>query len=370
MASMRRLLERGQSLWLDYVDRNLLTGGGLERLVDEGLRGVTSNPTIFHQAITGSHDYDEAILDLIQADHEVTPETLYEWLAVQDIQMAADILRPVYDDSAGADGFVSLEVSPHVAHDAAGTIDQARHLWKAVHRDNLMIKVPGTAAGLEAIEALIAEGINVNVTLLFSVARYEAVFNAFVRGLEQNDRPRDVASVASFFVSRIDGVVDRKLDERGTPEARALRSRSAIANARLAYRRFLELRHQAAFHAQARRGARVQRPLWASTSTKDPNLSDVYYVEALIGPDTVDTVPPKTLDAFVEHGEDYPHLAEEIDEADRVMRGLGDLGVSMDSVAAQLEADGIDQFAASHEALVGDLRAKIAEVTQRYALES
>lgn len=370
MASMRNLLQRGQSLWLDYVDRNLLTEGGLERLVDEGLRGVTSNPTIFHQAITGSHDYDEAILDLIQADHEVSAETLYEWLAVQDIQMAADILRPVFDASEGADGFVSLEVSPHVAHDASKTIAQARHLWKAVHRDNLMIKVPGTAAGLEAIEALIAEGINVNVTLLFAVARYEAVFNAYVRGLAQNDRPRDVASVASFFVSRIDGIVDPKLVNAATPEAQALRSQAAIANARLAYRKFLELRHQAAFQAQAQRGARVQRPLWASTSTKDPNLSDVYYVEALIGPDTVNTVPPKTLDAVVEHAEDYPHLAEEIDEADRVAQKINELGISLDSVAAHLEADGIDKFAASHEALINDLHGKIREVTQRYALES
>ena len=370
MASIRNLLARGQSIWLDYVDRSLLTGGGLERLVDEGLRGVTSNPTIFHQAITGSRDYDDAILDLIQADHDVTAETLYEWLAIQDIQMAADILRPVYDATEKVDGFVSLEVSPHLAHNTAGTIDQARHLWKSVHRDNLMIKVPGTAAGLEAIEALIAEGINVNVTLLFSVPRYEAVFEAFVRGLAQNDHPRDVASVASFFISRIDGVIDSNLDEVGTPEARALRSRAAIANARLAYRAFGALRQGEAFRAQAQRGARVQRPLWASTSTKDPNLSDVYYIEALIGPDTVNTIPPKTLDAMIEHGSDHPHLAEEIDDADRVMKGIQQQGVSIDAVAAHLEADGVHKFVTSHDALISDLEAKIAEVTQRYAVES
>ncbi len=370
MASIRNVLDRGQSIWLDYVDRSLLTEGGLERLVAEGLRGVTSNPTIFHQAITGSNDYDDAILDLIQADHEVTPETLYEWLAAQDIQMAADILRPVYDKTEGADGYVSLEVSPHFAHDTRATIDQARHLWKAVHRDNLMIKVPGTAAGLEAIEALIAEGINVNVTLLFGVPRYEAVFDAFVRGLEQNDHPRDVASVASFFVSRIDGVIDARLDEAGTPEAAALRSRTAIANAKLAYRSFLALRNQAGFQAQARRGAKVQRPLWASTSTKDPKLSDVYYVEALLGPDTVNTIPPKTLDAMIEHGADYPHLADDLDEADRVMQRIQQHGIGIDAVAAHLEADGVHKFVTSHDALLADLSAKITEVTQRYAIES
>lgn len=367
MASIRNLLEHGQSVWLDYVDRSLLTGGGLERLIDEGLRGVTSNPTIFHQAITGSDAYDAAILDLIQADHEVTPETLYEWLAVQDIQAAADLLRPVHDATEGADGFVSLEVSPHLAYDAQGTIDQARHLWKAVHRDNLMIKVPGTADGLPAVEALIAEGINVNATLLFGVPRYEAVFEAFVRGLQQNDQPRDVASVASFFVSRIDGVVDAKLDEAG---AANLRGKAAIANARLAYRSFLRMREEPAFREQAKRGARVQRPLWASTSTKDPNLSDVYYIEALIGPDTVNTIPPKTLDAFITHGEAYPHLPEGLEDAEHTFARLNDHGISMDAVAAHLEADGVGKFMTSHDALIAGLGDKIGEVTRRYATES
>ena len=370
MASIRQFLERGQSLWLDYVDRNLLTGGGLERLVDEGLRGVTSNPTIFHQAMTSGHDYDDAILDLIQADPDVAPETLYEWLAVQDIQMAADVLQPVYAASAGSDGFVSLEVSPHLAHDAAGTIAQARHLWKAVHRDNLMIKVPGTTAGLEAVEALIAEGINVNVTLLFAVPRYEEVFHAFVRGLEQNDNPRDVASVASFFVSRIDGAIDPQLDALDTASARALRSRAAIANARRAYAAFLRLREEPAFAAQARRGARVQRPLWASTSTKDPQLADVYYVEALLGADTVNTVPPKTLDALVEHASDHPQLAEGMETARAELDRLAGLGIDVDSVAADLEEDGVAKFAASHDALLADLSGKIAEVTERYAVQS
>jgi len=367
MASIAQLRKRGQSVWLDYVDRNLLVNGGLERLVDEGLRGVTSNPTIFHQAITASGDYDEAILDLVQADHEVDAETLYEWLAVQDIQMAADILRPVHEQSAGTDGFVSLEVSPHLAHETQGTIDQARHLWRAVHRDNLMIKVPGTEAGLAAIEALIAEGIHVNVTLLFAVPRYEAVFAAYVRGLEQNDHPRDVASVASFFVSRIDGAVDPRLDAIATPEAGALRSRAAIANACSAYNAFQRLRVEPRFQAQSRRGARVQRPLWASTSTKDPSLSDVYYVEALLGPDTVNTLPPATLDAVVAHAEDHPHLADDPEGAERTLARLRDQGIDIAAVAEALEADGIDKFARSHEALVAALHDKITEVTTRYA---
>lgn len=370
MASMDKLLAHGQSLWLDYVDRNLLTRGGLKRLVDEGLRGVTSNPTIFHQAITGSADYDEAILDLIQADPEVTAETVYESLAIQDIRMAADILRPVYDATEGADGFVSLEVSPHLAHDALDTMEQARDLWKAVHRDNLMIKVPGTAPGLEAIEALIAEGINVNVTLLFSVPRYEAVFAAYARGLAQNDHPRDVQSVASFFVSRIDGVIDPRLDAMGTPEAAELRGRAAIANARVAYQSFLRMRNEPAFQAQAQRGARVQRPLWASTSAKDPAYSDILYVESLIGPDTVNTVPPATLDAFVAHGEAAPRLIDEGDSAPRVLRGLDACGIALDAVAAQLEADGVDKFVASHDALVEALRDKLSEVTRQDASDA
>ena len=317
MASIERLLECGQSLWLDYVDRNLLTGGGLARLVDEGLRGVTSNPTIFHQAITGSDAYDDAVLDLLQADHEIDAETLYEWLAIQDIQMACDALRPVYDNTEGADGFVSIEVSPHLAHDPHATVNQARHLWRSVHRDNVMIKVPATREGLEAIEVLIAEGIHVNVTLLFSLARYEQVFAAFTRGLEQTDAPRDVASVASFFVSRVDSMVDPLLQAAGA-EAESLRSRAAIANARMAYQSFLQWRTGPDFMAQQRRGARVQRPLWASTSTKDPSLSDTYYVDSLIGPDTVNTVPPKTLDAFVEHGDAHETLTDDPD-ADRAL---------------------------------------------------
>ena len=219
MADLITLLRHGQSMWLDYIDRNLLDNGGLKRLVETGIRGVTSNPTIFHKAITGSQDYDETIIDLLQADHELDTVGLYKWLTIEDIQMAADILRSIYDSSKGVDGYVSLEVSPHLAHDTNSTLESARHLWKEVNRPNLMIKVPGTLEGLPAIEVLIAEGININVTLLFSVSRYEAVIQSYLRGLALNPNPGKVASVASFFVSRVDVKVDRALEQIGTPEA-------------------------------------------------------------------------------------------------------------------------------------------------------
>ena len=369
MASIQHLLECGQSLWLDYVDRNLITGGGLERLVDEGLRGVTSNPTIFHQAITGTDAYDEAILDLIQADHEVDGELLYEWLAIQDIQMACDRLLPVYEQTHGADGFVSIEVSPHLAHDANATIDQARHLWRSVHRDNVLIKVPATREGLFAIETLIAEGINVNVTLLFSVSRYREVFAAYTRGVAQNNDPHGVASVASFFVSRIDSAVDPKLDGAGQQGA-PYKSRAAIANAKMAYQAFLEMRQGSEFRAQQKRGARVQRPLWASTSTKDPALPDTLYVDNLVGPDTVNTVPPGTLDAFVAHGTAAVTIDDYLEAARETLNALPSFGIDLERVTAHLEADGVQKFVDSHDALVQALHEKLLDITARYAAES
>ena len=368
MASIQHLLDCGQSLWLDYVDRDLLTGGGLERLVESGLRGVTSNPTIFHQAITGSSAYDDAILDIIQADHEVNAEALYEWLAIQDIQMACDQLRPVYERSEGKDGFVSLEVSPHLAHDTKSTVEQAHHLWRSVHRDNVMIKVPATEAGLEAIEILTAEGLNINVTLLFSVERYEQVFAAFSRGLGQRDNPRGINSVASFFVSRIDGVVDPKLAAIGA-DASAWLNGAAIASAKMAYQSFERLRRESGFRAQEQRGANVQRPLWASTSTKDPNLSDTLYVDTLIGPDTVNTVPPKTLDAVLEHGSAAITIDNDLEGARNTLAALPKHGIDMAQVAADLEADGVQKFIDSHDALVTALQGKLRDITARYAAE-
>ena len=303
MNPLKELAEQGQSIWLDYIRRNLIRSGELKRLVEEdGLRGVTSNPTIFDKAISGSTDYDMALRALLAADPQAPVGNLYEALAIEDIQMAADVLRPVYDATHGDDGYVSFEVSPHLAHDTERTINEAKRLRAAVDRPNVMIKVPATPAGIPAIEELIAEGVNVNVTLMFSMSHYEAVARAYIKGLERCGDPGQVASVASFFVSRVDTMVDKALEETGNPEAKALEGKIAIANSKVVYRRFLEIFHGEGFAALRQRGARVQRPLWASTGTKNPAYSDVLYVENLIGPETVNTLPPETINAFRDHG--------------------------------------------------------------------
>ena len=292
-----------QAVWLDFIERDLLTGGGLTRLVEEdGVRGVTSNPSIFQKAIESGRAYDQAVSSLLAAEPTMSTLALYEALAVDDIRKAADILRPVWNTSAGSDGFVSLEVSPHLARDTEETVAEARRLWAAVGRPNLMIKVPATPEGIPAIEDLIGAGINVNATLMFSLEDYEAVATAYLRGLEKCAAPERVASVASFFVSRVDTKVDAQLDAIGSPEALRLRGQAAIANAKLAYRRFGEIFGPEAFTDFTARGANVQRPLWASTSTKNPAYRDVVYVEELIGPDTVNTLPVATLEGFRDHG--------------------------------------------------------------------
>ena len=367
MADLITLLRHGQSMWLDYIDRNLLDNGGLKRLVETGIRGVTSNPTIFHKAITGSQDYDETIIDLPQADHELDTVGLYKWLTIEDIQMAADILRSIYDSSKGVDGYVSLEVSPHLAHDTNSTLESARHLWKEVNRPNLMIKVPGTLEGLPAIEVLIAEGININVTLLFSVSRYEAVIQSYLRGLALNPNPGKVASVASFFVSRVDVKVDRALEQIGTPEALQLRGKIAVANARIAYQCFREMFQAATFTKLREKGARVQRPLWASTSTKNPKYSDLLYVESLIGPDTVNTVPRETLDVFLHHGEVALTLETELDAAKRDLETLKRLGINMEKITKELEDEGVASFADSYDQLLATLDEKRIATTAHYA---
>jgi len=348
-----------QAPWLDYIERDLLTGGGLEEfVVSDGVRGVTSNPSIFKAAITGSQSYD-ADIDAFLADHPDAPTTeLYETLAIKDIQLAADILRPVFDDSVGTDGFVSLEVSPHLAHDTVGTEAEARRLWQAVDRPNLMIKVPATEAGIPAIEALIAAGIHVNATLMFSLADYEAVATAFLRGLERRDDPSGVASVASFFVSRVDAKVDAALEDIGTDEVLELCGRAAIANSRLAYKRFLELFHHPTFAEMSARGAQVQRPLWASTSTKNPTYSDVLYVEELVGPQTVNTLPTATLEAYRDHGGPVSRVAEFFDEDAAVLESIGDLGIDLDAITSKLQADGVVSFADAFDELLAALEAK------------
>jgi transaldolase len=357
----------GQSLWLDYIDRGLLVNGGLKELVSAGVRGVTSNPTIFHKAISEGRLYDDTIRDLMQADPQVDAQTLYQWLTVQDVQMAADLLMALYRSSDRVDGYVSLEVSPHLANDAEGTVDAARHLWRMVERPNLMIKVPATRAGISAIETLIAEGINVNATLLFSTARHEEVMAAYIRGLARTPDPHAVASVASFFISRVDGMIDSALAELDSPEAAALRGRIAIANARLAYNAFRERFGRADFEQQRRRGARVQRPLWASTSTKNPDYRDVVYLESLIGPDTVNTVPPATLDAFQTHGEMRATLQQDDGAAEKDMQALAELGIDLAQVTEELERDGIARFADSYDALLELLNRKRFDVSREFA---
>jgi transaldolase len=348
--------EHRQAVWLDFIERDLLTGGGLARLVmDDGVRGVTSNPSIFQKAIEGGEAYNEAVSTLLTADSTMSTVSLYEALAIDDIQGAADILRSVWDSSDGSDGFVSLEVSPHLARDTEGTVAEAKRLWAAVDRPNLMIKVPATPEGIPAIESLISAGINVNATLMFSLVDYEAVATAYLRGLEKCADPKAVASVASFFVSRVDTRVDAQLEEIGSTEALALRGQAAIANAKLAYRRFRELFGPEAFAPLVARGAKVQRPLWASTSTKNPAYRDVVYVEELIGADTVNTLPVVTLEGFRDHGEPRASLLEDVDAADRVFSELAALGVDLDAITSELQTEGVAAFAKAFDQLLGAL---------------
>ena len=360
MNPLKQLSEQGQSIWLDYIRRNLITGGGLKRLVEEdGIRGVTSNPTIFDKAISGSTDYDDALRALLAADQQAPAGKLYEPLVIEDIQMAADVLRPVYDASHGDDGYVSLEVSPHLAHDTPATINEAKRLRAAVDRPNLMIKVPATPAGIPAIEELIASGVNVNITLMFSMAHYEAVARAYINGLQRSANPAGVASVASFFVSRVDTMVDKQLEAVGTPEAKALLGKIAIANSKVVYRRFLEIFHGEGFAALRQRGARVQRPLWASTGTKNPAYSDVLYVENLIGSETVNTLPPETLDAFRDHGRvPGATVKEGLAEAEDALARLSSAGVDLGAITEKLQQDGVASFAASFDQLMAALEKK------------
>ena len=359
MNSLRQLQDCGQSIWLDYIRRDLITSGEFQRLVEEdGVHGVTSNPTIFDKAIAAGTTYDDALRLLLSADPDRDALTLFEKLEVEDLQMAADILRPVYDQTEGADGFVSIEVSPRLAYNAAGSIAEAQRLWKAVNRPNLMVKIPSTAQGVQAVEVLIGEGININITLMFSLAHYEAVAQAYLRGLKRNAKPHQVSSVASFFVSRVDTEVDRALEASGTPEALSLRGKIAIANARIVYRRFREIFLGTPFEEFRRRGARPQRPLWASTGTKDPAFSDVLYVEELIGPQTINTIPPATLNAFRDHGRVQPTLEAGAQDAEQALARLAKLGIDLETITEKLLADGITAFTHSLDELLASLKEK------------
>jgi transaldolase/glucose-6-phosphate isomerase len=360
---LRALQVFGQSVWLDYIRRSLITSGELRRLIDEdGLRGVTSNPAIFEKAVAGSSDYNE-ILETPEA-RALDAKTLYEKLAVRDIQDAADALRPVYEETSKRDGYVSLEVSPFLAHDTAGTLDEARRLWQAVGRDNLMIKIPATPQGIPAIHQLISEGINVNVTLLFAQEAYEQVAEAYIAGLEQfaacGGDPKRVASVASFFISRIDSAIDALTAARAQAMTNAkeqsflhgLTGKVAIANAKLTYQRYQELFSGRRWQVLASQGAQTQRLLWASTSTKNPSYRDVAYVEELIGPDTVNTIPPATFEAFRDHGRPRASLTEDIDSARDTMGMLAQVGISMRDVTDKLLDEGVQLFSDAFEKLL------------------
>ena len=354
----------GQSLWLDYIRRSLMASGQLDRLIEEdALRGLTSNPAIFQKAIGGSDEYDEAIAAFLGENPEMDAGEIYERLAVEDIRRAADILRPVYDET-GIDGVVSLEVSPHLAHDTEGTIEEARRLWDAVDRPNLMIKVPATDEGIPAIEQLLSEGINVNVTLMFSLDHYEKVAQAYLDGLRRADDPTGIVSVASFFVSRVAREVDTRLDERGLADEVGFDgSDVAIANAKRAYQRFREIFHGDAFADLREQGAHVQRPLWASTSTKDPSRSDVLYVESLIGAETVNTIPPDTLDAFRDHGTVTGQtVTDDLDRADAVLNRLAEVGIDLDDVTETLQERGVEKFSNPFDDLMDTLALKREEI--------
>jgi transaldolase len=357
------------------MERSMLTSGKLKKLIEEdGLRGLTSNPTIFQKAISGSKDYAEQLQAVAKQGGDVSD--VYQALVVQDIGDAADVFRSVYDSSNGADGFVSLEVSPLLANDTKATAEEAKKLFKLLNRPNVMIKIPGTAAGLPAIEEAIASGLNVNVTLIFSVEVYEKVAEAYIKGLERRaaaGQPIDrIGSVASFFVSRIDTAVDKQLkalaEAANDPDQKkrilGLRGQAAIANAKLAYEAFKRIFHSARFNALKEKGAHVQRPLWASTSTKDPAYKDTMYADALIGADTVDTMPPATFDAFRDHGVVAPTLEQGLDEAHRTFDELKSVGVDMNAVTTKLTEEGVKSFSDSFNELIKSIDASRAEAAE------
>ena len=361
MTRMKEAAAIGQSIWLDFIRRSFLDSGELGEMVAKGLRGVTSNPSIFQKAITASTDYDAAVERLVGEGRSVND--IYEALAIQDIRRACDIMQPVYVSTDGLDGYVSLEVNPKLAYDTEGTIMEARRLSSLVDRPNVMIKVPATPEGIPAIETLTGEGININVTLIFSLGQYEDSAMAYIRGLEKlaaaNVDFSRMASVASFFVSRVDGKVDPKLVELGNSE---LQGKIAIANAKMAYHRFGELFSGPRWEKLAAQGARVQRPLWGSTSTKNPDYPDTLYLDTLIGPHTVNTVPPETLDAFIDHGCAARTVDADVEEARQHLAQLAELGIDLDEVTTELMGDGVDAFADSFDELMAGIAQKVADI--------
>ncbi|HEX5478284.1 MAG TPA: transaldolase [Dehalococcoidia bacterium] len=364
-----------QSPWLDYIRRNMLEDGGLTRYVEQdGIRGVTANPTIFEKAIGAGDDYDEQITELVKKGTE--PRNLFEQLAITDIRHACDILRPVFDEDR-SDGFVSIEVSPEKAFETQATIDEAKRWWREIDRPNLMVKIPATTEGVPAIEECIASGVNINITLLFAIEFYEQVMDAYLKGLERRvaagQDVKDSNSVASFFVSRVDTNADKRIEaklaaaksdaERAKLES--LLGKVAIANAKVAYHRFREIFSSERFKKLEGAGAKLQRPLWASTSTKNPKYNDIMYVQDLIGPDTVNTLPPATIEAFKDHGVARKTIDEDYDGAVRVLSDLEDVGISLKEITDELQHDGVDAFSKSFDIITETTAAKAAKIREK-----
>jgi transaldolase/glucose-6-phosphate isomerase len=370
MNNIERITQLGQSVWFDNINRGMLRRGELAALVQQGLRGVTSNPTIFDKAISGSKDYDDQIKDVLDRSPDLAAAQIIEALMIRDIQDAADVLRPVYDRTHGGDGYVSIEVSPGLARDTEGTIEEVRRLWNTVQRKNVMVKIPATREGLPAIQQMLSEGININITLLFAVGRYRDVTRAYLSALEKRvkeGKPVDhVASVASVFVSRIDTLVDQELQKKidagaaGTDRLRSLLGKVAVANARMTYQAFKEAFSGTRWEALKAKGAALQRPLWGSTGTKNPAYSDLLYVDTLIGPHTVNTVPPKTWEAILDHGQPRLTIEEDLDRARATLRDLQEAGIDLTHVTDKLEQDGVAAFKKSFDDLCRSLEQKKA----------
>jgi transaldolase len=360
---LHQLTDHGQSVWIDYLSRDLLESGGLARLMrEDAVVGVTSNPTIFQKAISSGDAYDDQLREVLKEERD--PKEIFLRLAVQDVSNALDLLRQVWDDGSGRDGYVSIEVDPNLAYDTEASVAEATRLHEWIDRPNLFVKIPGTKAGLPAIEEMIARGKSINVTLIFSLQRYEEVTEAYIRGLERlvdaGGDPSKIASVASFFVSRVDTEADRRLGEFGAPDE--LKGKLAIANAKLAYERYKQIFAGERWEILASQGATPQRCLWASTSTKNPAYSDVMYVEELIGPQTVDTMPEETIRAFQDHGKVAPTREQGIDEANRVFERIANAGVDYEDVTSTLEREGVEKFADSFRELLEGIRAKSGEL--------
>lgn len=364
-------LEQGQSIWYDFISRDFISSGAMQELIGKGLRGMTSNPTIFEKAISKGDAYDAQIKELAQAG--LSTAQIATSLFVADIRSACDLIRPVYEASGGTDGFISLEVNPKLAKNSDETLSEARLLWNDVSRPNLMIKIPATAEGLPAVRSCLSEGINVNITLMFSLDQYRAVAEAYISALEERlDRGEAIsglASVASVFVSRIDAMIDPMLEKVGTPEALDLRGKAALANTKLVYKAFLDLFSGPRWERLAQAGAHPQRPLWASTSTKNPAFPDLLYVENLIGPDTVNTVPPETLEAIFDHAQVRRSIEEGLDQAPQTIEQLAALGIDLDDVMRRLLDEGVEKFEKSFDTLFEKLEEKRATLAEQTAEE-